>query len=29
MKRILLEFAIRMLEAASRPPKPLPRVRWY
>lgn len=29
MKRILLGFAIRMLDAALRPPKPLPRIPWY
>jgi hypothetical protein len=29
MKRILLTLAVRVLEAASRPPKPMPRIRWY
>ena len=29
MKRIILELAARALRAASRPPEPMPRIRWY
>ncbi len=29
MKRILVNVAVRVLEAASRPPRPMPRIRWY
>ncbi len=29
MKRILRKLAVRALAAASEPPEPLPRIRWY
>jgi len=29
MKRALLKLAVRVVEAASKPPKPMPRIRWY
>jgi hypothetical protein len=29
MKRILRKLAVHVLGAASRPPKPMPRIRWY
>jgi hypothetical protein len=29
MKRALFNIAVRLLEAAARPPKPMPRIRWY
>jgi hypothetical protein len=29
MKRILLGLVARLLQAASKPPRPMPRIRWY